>query len=77
MSDYVTINRANWDERTAAHAASRDYAFDRFISDPDYMSGVVRFDLYRHRRAVLAAGWGEMGSGRLRAATSGGPPVYP
>ena len=44
MSDYVTINRANWDERATAHAASSDYAFDRFVSDPEYLSGVVRFD---------------------------------
>ncbi len=44
MSDYVSINRANWDERASAHAASKDYAFDRFISDPEYLSRVVRFD---------------------------------
>jgi DNA-binding transcriptional LysR family regulator/SAM-dependent methyltransferase len=44
MSDYVTVNRASWDERAPAHAASSDYAVDRFTSDPRYLSGVVRFD---------------------------------
>ncbi|WP_319460730.1 class I SAM-dependent methyltransferase [Micromonospora sp. RTP1Z1] len=47
MTDYVTINRANWDERAAAHAASPDYAVDRFLTDPGYLSEVVRFDLDR------------------------------
>ncbi len=42
--DYVAINRAQWDERGPAHAASPDYAVDRFRSDPDYLSHVVRFD---------------------------------
>jgi len=28
MNDYRAINRANWDERAAAHAASPDYAFE-------------------------------------------------
>jgi SAM-dependent methyltransferase len=45
MSDYRTVNRANWDERVPAHAASADYALDRFRSDPDFLSHVVRFDL--------------------------------
>jgi len=44
MGDYRPINKAMWDERAPAHAASADYAFDRFISDPEYLSGVVRFD---------------------------------
>lgn len=47
MTDYLTINRANWDERAAAHAASPDYAVDRFLTDPGYLSDVVRFDLPR------------------------------
>ncbi|MGB3440679.1 MAG: class I SAM-dependent methyltransferase [Actinophytocola sp.] len=42
--DYLTINRANWDERAPAHAASAMYGFDRF-ADPAYLSDVVRFDL--------------------------------
>jgi SAM-dependent methyltransferase len=44
MSDYVAVNRANWDERAPAHAASNDYAFDRFTADAHFLSGVVRFD---------------------------------
>jgi SAM-dependent methyltransferase len=44
---YVEINRASWDERAAAHAASPDYAFRRFIDDPAFLSDVVRFDLPR------------------------------
>src|SRR5687768_10799503 len=47
MLDYRTVNRANWDERAAAHAASPDYAVDRFAADPDFLSDVVRFDLPR------------------------------
>lgn len=47
MSDYADFNRANWDERAPAHAASPDYAFDRFIADPKFLSPVVRFDLPR------------------------------
>jgi hypothetical protein len=34
MGDYRSINKAMWDERAPAHAASADYGFDRFISDP-------------------------------------------
>ncbi|MET1007404.1 MAG: SAM-dependent methyltransferase, partial [Propionibacteriaceae bacterium] len=44
-SDYRQINKANWDERAPAHAASADYAFDRFVAEPDFLSEVVRFDL--------------------------------
>jgi SAM-dependent methyltransferase len=44
---YVEYNRANWDERAPAHAASPDYAFERFVEDPSYLSHVVRFDLPR------------------------------
>jgi 2-polyprenyl-3-methyl-5-hydroxy-6-metoxy-1,4-benzoquinol methylase len=46
MDEYVTQNRANWDERAPAHAASPDYAFDSF-SDPEYLSDVIRFDRSR------------------------------
>ena len=38
------INRASWDERAPAHAASPDYGFEQFASDPDHLSGVVMFD---------------------------------
>ena len=47
VDDYRTLNRASWDERAPAHAASPDYAFDRFVDDPDFLSDVVRFDLPR------------------------------
>jgi SAM-dependent methyltransferase len=47
VEDYLAINRANWDERAPAHAASVDYEIDRFIEDPSFLSGVVRFDLDR------------------------------
>ena len=45
MEDYAELNRASWDERAPAHAASPDYAVDRFASDPAHLSDVVRFDL--------------------------------
>jgi SAM-dependent methyltransferase len=38
------VNRASWDERAPAHAASSDYGVARFASDPAYLSGVVTFD---------------------------------
>jgi SAM-dependent methyltransferase len=44
MDQYVEVNRANWDERAAAHAASPDYALAQFIEDPAFVSQVVRFD---------------------------------
>ena len=47
MDRYVEINRASWDERAPAHAASPDYAFRRFIDDRTFLSDVVRFDLPR------------------------------
>jgi SAM-dependent methyltransferase len=45
VEDYRELNRASWDERAPAHAASRDYGVDRFASDPAFLSDVVRFDL--------------------------------
>ena len=45
MEDYADLNRASWDERAPAHAASPDYAVERFASDPAHLSEVVRFDL--------------------------------
>ncbi|WP_433013253.1 class I SAM-dependent methyltransferase [Kribbella sp. CA-294648] len=47
MDDYRAVNRASWDERVPAHAASPDYKVDRFAADPQYLSEVVRFDLPR------------------------------
>jgi SAM-dependent methyltransferase len=43
----LEVNRANWDERAPAHAASPDYALDRFVADPAFISEIVRFDLPR------------------------------
>jgi SAM-dependent methyltransferase len=45
VEDYTELNRASWDERAPAHAASSDYAVDRFATDPGHLSEVVRFDL--------------------------------
>lgn len=45
--DYIELNRANWDDRAAAHAASPDYEFDAFVADPARLSKVVRFDRLR------------------------------
>ncbi len=47
MPDYRTVNRANWDERAPAHAASRAYGLSRYAEEPDLISDVVRFDLPR------------------------------
>jgi SAM-dependent methyltransferase len=45
--DHLAVNRANWDERAPAHAASPGYAVERFLADPTFLSNVVRFDLPR------------------------------
>lgn len=47
MADYLEINRASWDERAPAHAQSHDYAVERFVEDPTFLSEVVRFDVPR------------------------------
>lgn len=47
MSDYIALNKANWDERAALHAASKGYDTASFVADPRHLSGVVRFDLPR------------------------------
>ncbi|UOR01113.1 class I SAM-dependent methyltransferase [Leucobacter allii] len=47
--DYFAVNRANWDDRAALHAA-RDgsgYGVQRYIDDRSALSDVVRFDLPR------------------------------
>ena len=44
MADYLDVNRANWDDRAQAHAASADYNLSRFADDPAHLSDVVRFD---------------------------------
>jgi len=45
VADYREVNRANWDDRVPAHLASADYSVRRFLEDPHFLSGVVRFDL--------------------------------
>jgi SAM-dependent methyltransferase len=47
VSDYLALNRSNWDERAPAHAASPDYQAHLFAEDPKHLSKVVRFDLPR------------------------------
>ena len=42
--DYLTLNRANWDDRAAAHAASTGYDVDALVSGEREVSGVVAFD---------------------------------
>ena len=45
MSDYVAVNRANWDSRVPHHVAA--YGLELFRDDPEHLSGVVRFDRQR------------------------------
>jgi len=45
VADYRELNRATWDDRVPAHVASADYAVQRFLDDPAFLSDVVRFDL--------------------------------
>jgi SAM-dependent methyltransferase len=52
VGDYRDINRANWDERAPAHAASPDYNVQGFIQDPALISQVVQFD--RPRRGDVS-----------------------
>jgi SAM-dependent methyltransferase len=47
VEEYLAVNRTSWDERAPAHAASPDYAVERFVADPEFLSDVVRFDLPR------------------------------
>ena len=44
MTEYRELNRANWDERAPAHAASPGYQVQRLLDQPDGLSDVVRFD---------------------------------
>jgi SAM-dependent methyltransferase len=47
MDESLRLNRAHWDERAPAHAASPGYACAQLISDPTFISDIVRFDLPR------------------------------
>lgn len=42
--DYRAVNRSNWDERAAAHAASPGYGIQRYVDDPTFVGEVVSFD---------------------------------
>ena len=44
QTDYQALNRANWDDRAQAHAASSGYSYAQFAKDPAHLSHVVRFD---------------------------------
>ena len=43
MSDYLATNRANWDARADVHVGPGGYDIDA-VSDPAWLSDVVRFD---------------------------------
>ena len=47
MDESLRLNRASWDERAPAHAASPDYNVDRYLNDPSFIGDIVRFDLPR------------------------------
>ncbi|WEO78279.1 class I SAM-dependent methyltransferase [Cryobacterium sp. SO2] len=49
VQDYLDTNRANWDDRAAAHAARTGlgYQVQRYVDDRALLSDVVRFDLER------------------------------
>ena len=47
VNEFLETNRANWDERAPAHAASPGYHVADFLADPEYLSEVVTFDLPR------------------------------
>jgi SAM-dependent methyltransferase len=47
LQGHLTDNLQSWDERAPAHFASPDYAVQKFIDQPDFLSGVVTFDLPR------------------------------
>jgi SAM-dependent methyltransferase len=44
VDEYLALNRAMWDERAPAHAASPDYGVERYVADPAHLSDVVTFD---------------------------------
>ncbi len=45
--EHREVNRAMWDERAPAHAASPDYAVTELLADTRWLSDVVRFDVPR------------------------------
>lgn len=77
MADYRDVNRASWDERVPAHVASPDYAVGRFVSDPSFLSDVVRFDLPRLGDVSGLRGVHLQCHGGGGLAAAGRPPVHP
>ena len=51
MNESFDVNRANWNERADLHAASPGYQVEQFVSQPEHLSEVVRFDLPRLEKA--------------------------
>lgn len=44
LDEYRKANRANWDDRAAAHWDTDVYPIHRFVDDPAHVSDVVEFD---------------------------------
>ncbi|WP_333984465.1 class I SAM-dependent methyltransferase [Ectopseudomonas khazarica] len=44
MDDSFALNKANWNDRAALHAASPEYQAQQFIDTAEHLSDVVRFD---------------------------------
>ncbi len=44
LDAHAADNLANWDDRVAVHVTSPDYAVQRFVEDPSFLSSVVAFD---------------------------------
>jgi SAM-dependent methyltransferase len=47
VDEHMEANRANWDQRAPAHAASPGYNVQRFIDDPTFIGETVQFDRTR------------------------------
>ncbi|KAF2207476.1 hypothetical protein CERZMDRAFT_102373 [Cercospora zeae-maydis SCOH1-5] len=45
LQDHLLANKANWDERAALHAPSKEYDAARLVRDKSAISDVVSFDL--------------------------------
>ena len=43
-AEYLTLNRANWDDRAVAHAEHGGYNLQIHRDDPEHLTDVVRFD---------------------------------
>ncbi|KAK4508178.1 hypothetical protein PRZ48_001916 [Zasmidium cellare] len=43
--NYITLNKANWDERAPEHSKSEGYDYQHQLRDPNYISDVVKFDI--------------------------------